>query len=285
MSDTGHVIVRRESRFPGEREPSMTQSLSVNDLRNSGGEHGAAGKALLPARNLLLDQEEQLSKGHLAGLYGDKVHVAQTPEAGRHAMMLSWHVPDEMHQRLAREGFRMHVVDGPVTDVLTDLKGQHSHAHDVTNPTGITWDQVTGVMDPNSKQVVVGAGARPGTALHEAAHALDVTARDRLEVTDAISSGHASDTAAFRDAYRIAGRSKALWPYYRDRGDDSSTGRMEFFAESFGNWLKNREKPAPERRRRMSVALAGGRPGAPKIAGMAALDQYYSWLYGRLISG
>ena len=283
MNSSGHVMVRRESRFPGEKDPSMVSTYGVNDVRDMGGDFGAAGKALLPARNLLLAQEEQMAKDHLTSIYGDQAHIDPGVQSGRAAMMLSWHVPDALHQRLAKSGFQIHAVDGPITDVLTDLKGQHSPAHDVTSPAGITWDQVTGVMDPNSKQVVIGMDARPGTAQHEAAHALDVTA------ASAIGGGHASDVGGFREAFRMASRSKALYPYYRQRSADSGTaenaGRMEFFAESFSTWLRRREDSAAERQRRMSVALAGGKPGAPKINGMAALDSYYTWLYDRLTSG
>lgn len=278
MSDDGHVMVHRESRYAGETGPPLTYDYRLNDVKYGDGDVAAAAKSLLPAGNRLEAQATYDAKADLGGIYGDQAHLADTPQMNRAAIQLAQHVPAPMHQLLARKGWQLHTTEGPVTDVLTDLRGVHSAAHDATHPgQPITWDQVQGVTDSRARQYVVGGGARDDTALHEAAHALDHAA-------ETTSVGlPASATPDFMAIYHQASKSGALTPYYKPRPGPGgiTTGRTEFFAESFGAWLKNRDKPAAGRRAAMSVALNGGYEGS-RVTGMLALDRYYKDLYGKL---
>ena len=148
-------------------------------------------------------------------------------------------MPASTLQSLEQAGVKVVVTQGTVTEHLTHLKGVTPRGW----PPGSTWDQVAGLYNPATKEVVIathpaGDAARrlPGAdesgsadvLLHEVGHALNNTGRGTKP------GGLLSDSKAFQDAYDADKAS--LGAYYQQAG---SAGRDEAFAEGYARFLSN----------------------------------------------
>lgn len=203
----------------------------------------------------------------LSTIYGDRLKIAaRGPSLGRNLRDLEL-LPDSYHQKLA-EYFAGHpdggiyIVDGPVTDVFTELRGRTPRGW----PADSTWDDVAGATQPNTRRVVIGGlepEVRPYMALHETGHTVDH------------ALGGLSASQEFKDLYNKLG---TMNPYYSQPG---SAGRGETFSQSFSAWVHNRDMPPNHRA--MAIADALDIKEDKKFRG-GLLDSYFTRLERRIES-
>ena len=161
-------------------------------------------------------------------------------------------VPASILSSLEKSGVKIVVVQDTVTQHLTRLKDVQPRGW----PPGSTWDQVAGLYNPSTKEVVIvtkpdrAVRRLPGAAesesrdvlLHEVGHAINEVGHAINEVGHAINntSGGASatrklsDSDAFVAAYNAD--KEALRGYYKQEG---IAGRDETFAEGYARFLTN----------------------------------------------
>jgi Flp pilus assembly pilin Flp len=137
-------------------------------------------------------------------------------------------MPQGALQALQNAGIKVTVVKNSVTEALPALKGVQPRGW----PPGATWDNVPGLYDPTTKQVIIATrnGAVPATgdghgsaslAIHETAHGVDAAL-------------NANNDPAFQAA-RNADLAK-LPPYETQPG---AAGREETYAESMAEYYSN----------------------------------------------
>jgi hypothetical protein len=211
---------------------------------------------------------EGASSARLSAIYGDRLRIrGNGPRVEEHLRDLEC-LPDSFHNKLV-EYFSGHpeggidLVDGPVTDVITRLRGVTPEGW----PRGRTWKDVPGLHDVETRRVVLGGTGRSGSVLlaaHEAGHAFN----------EAV--GRLSDSAEFRYLYdRIDTKS----PYLAQPG---LAGRGEAFAEGVASWGKYRHMSFDYQVKAMGNAL-GMRADRQSMG--ALLVRYYASLQRDLQSG
>jgi len=140
-------------------------------------------------------------------------------------------LPPEVRDVLERDGAKVVVTDGPVTEYWSDLRGEQPRGW----PDGSTWCDVYGGYSPANKMAVVGVhndpsipdsrriGGSSTTFYHELGHAYD----------DAL--GQPSHGEDFTDAYHRSREAEHLTRDYFLQNDDGyyTAGREETYAESF----------------------------------------------------
>ncbi|WP_157171048.1 anthrax toxin lethal factor-related metalloendopeptidase [Nocardia araoensis] len=196
----------------------------------------------------------------LSAIYGDRLRISgHGPATKRHLRDLEL-LPDSFHNKLLGY-FASHpeggidIIDGPVTDVMTDLRG--------VTPRGWApkkiWDRVPGLYDPSKRRVILGRRGGHGCvslALHETGHAFDA------------AIGHASESEKFRKLYD---KMDITDPYFAQPGN---AGREETFAEGLAAWALNRHMPPESRAKAIADALDISRRN--KQTQGALLDSYFS---------
>lgn len=176
----------------------------------------------------------------LSAIYGDRLKIIGTGPVTEHHLRKLELLPDSFHKKIAEylnghpEG-GLYIVDGPVTDVLTDLRGVRPRGW----PEGKTWDDVPGATRTPTHRVILGGPPEnsPLVSLHEPGHALDH------------ALGEPSHSPEFRALYDKLG---TLYPYLRQPGD---AGREETFAQGFSAWAHNPHLPPDQRARAVADAL------------------------------
>jgi hypothetical protein len=201
------------------------------------------------------------SSPRLSAIYGDRLRISGNgPAVQQHLRDLEL-LPDSFHNKLLGH-FAGHpkggidIVDGPVTDVMTELRGVTPRGW----PDGTTWDNVPGLHDPSTNRVILGGQGAHGSgslAVHETGHALDH------------AMGDASDSVEFRQLYDKMGTTN---PYLAQPG---VAGRQETFAEGLASWAKNSHMPPDYRAGAMADALS---IGTNKQSTGALVDSYYTSL-------
>lgn len=151
-------------------------------------------------------------------------------------------MPKALIDALGKNGTKLRVCRGSVTDYLTELKGVKPRGW----PAGSTWDSVPGLQQPDKKEVVIatvghddGTPHVPGTGeghgsvnlvIHETAHGVDFAS------TPHISSGRPFNAARNPDK-------AALSAYESQPG---SAGQEETFAESCARFYSNTPSSAQD---------------------------------------
>lgn len=175
----------------------------------------------------------------LSAIYGDRLKIlGNGPVTEQHLRDLEL-LPDSYHKKLAEyfngksEG-GLYVLDGPVTDVLTHLRGVRPRGW----PEGKTWEDVPGATETTTHRVIIGGPQpRTNTALHETGHAFDH------------AIGDMSHSPKFKELYDKMG---TMRPYFRQPGN---AGHEETFAEMFSTWAHNRDMPPAQRASAIADAL------------------------------
>ncbi|GLY78573.1 anthrax toxin lethal factor-related metalloendopeptidase [Actinoallomurus iriomotensis] len=199
----------------------------------------------------------------LSGVYGARLRVVGSSQVTlRHLIDLE-DVPGPFHAHVA-EYLRGHpeggidIVDGPVTDVMPELRGQTPRGW----PAGSTWAQVPGLLDTETRRLVISGHDRPRlSALHEFGHAVD------------FAGGLWSGSKEFTDLYDRLG---ALSPY---RAQPGVAGRQETFADAFAAWAHHRHWSDDARALSIADTLD---LSADKKHMSIALDRYFSTLQDSL---
>jgi hypothetical protein len=113
------------------------------------------------------------SSPRLSAIYGNRLRISGNgPAVQQHLRDLEL-LPDSFHNKLLgyfarhRKG-GIDLVDGPVTDVMTKLRGVTPRGW----PKGMTWDNVPGLQASSTKRVILGGKGEHGCvslAVHETA--------------------------------------------------------------------------------------------------------------------
>jgi phage portal protein BeeE len=132
----------------------------------------------------------------------------------------------------AESGGRVHLLEGPITDLRPDLSNTHPRGWSA----GSTFQQVAGGYDPVRAIAYIGNTAPHGStsiALHELGHGMDAIL--------GASGGSPSSRPEFIRAWTTMSGMKSHWvaPYYRQGG---AAGREETWAEAFA--LRMKKGPA-----------------------------------------
>jgi hypothetical protein len=192
----------------------------------------------------------------LSAFYGHRIRVTGDSPLLRQQLADLEAVPDPFHTRVATwmaghpQG-GIDIVDGPVTDVMPELRGVRPRGW----PEGLTWDNARGLMDPTTRRVIVGKGARRLTTVHEFGHAVNEA-----------DGAFLSDSAEFR---RVYDRLTGMNPYFSQPG---SAGREETFASGFSAWAQAQYWQGHVRASRIAGEL-GMSPGQEHYG--ALLDEYF----------
>ena len=117
-------------------------------------------------------------------------------------------MPKGLLEALEKNGTKVKVCRGSVTDYLTDLKGVTPRGW----PEGMTWDNVPGLQRPQSKEVVIATvgqdsgnphvpktGEGHGSAnlvVHESAHGVDYAANPHISTTKPFTNARDPDKGA-----------------------------------------------------------------------------------------
>lgn len=200
----------------------------------------------------------------LSAIYGDRLKIIGNGPAVEYHLRKLELIPDSFHKKLAEyyaghpEG-GIYLVDGPVTDVLTELRGVRPRGWTA----GKTWEDVSGGHQPATHRVVVGGrpSIRDDSALHESGHGVDY------------ALGGLRDSPEFTALYDKVGK---MVPYLMQPGD---VGRKETFAESFYSWISHRDLPAGQRATAIAEEL--GISVDKKFRG-GLFDKYFTDLQHRL---
>ncbi len=144
-------------------------------------------------------------------------------------------MPKALLDALDKNGTKVKVCRGSVTDYLTELKGVQPRGW----PAGSTWDSVPGLQQPDKKEVVIatighdsGGAHVPKTGeghgsvnlvIHESAHGVDYAADPHVSAGDPFNKARNPDKGAL-DAYE---------------SQPGNAGQEETFAESCARFYSN----------------------------------------------